>query len=81
MSKYRVGSKAYTVAKTFNEEYSKLLHALQTVFDGNINRFGDVIGLMKTLIVYGNRVVSTPIEDNGDPVIGPNAGPTYLMDE
>ena len=57
-----------------------MLHALQTVFDGNINRFGDVMGLMKTLIVYGNRVVSTPIEDNGDPVIGPNAGPTYLMD-
>ena len=41
-------------------------------------RFDDTFGLMKSLIVYGNRVVQTPIDDDGDPNIGPNAGPTYF---
>jgi hypothetical protein len=42
------------------------------------SRFDDTFGLMKSLMVYGSRVVQTPIEEGGDPNIGPNAGPTYF---
>ncbi|CAB4033861.1 Hypothetical predicted protein [Paramuricea clavata] len=78
MSKYKPDSQAYKNAQAFNDVYRKLLETLQSVFDGNVDRFDDAFGLMKSLIVYGMRVVQTPIEDGGDPNIGPNAGPTYF---
>lgn len=76
---YKFGSKAYTKAKTFNEMYSKLLHSLQIVFNGNVDNFDNTIGMMKPLLIYGDQLVQTPIEDDGNPEIGPNAGPTYTM--
>ena len=80
MSKYKIGSKAYKLSQQFNEVYSRLLHALQAVFNGNIKQFDDSMGLMKMLLVVGNQLVQTPIEDNGDAEVGPNAGPTYRND-
>ncbi|XP_028390804.1 uncharacterized protein LOC114515704 [Dendronephthya gigantea] len=77
MSKYKPNSQAYKNAEAFNHIYNTLLETMQSVFDGNVDRFDDTFGLMKSLIVYGNRVVQTPIDENGDPNEGPNAGPTY----
>jgi hypothetical protein len=39
--------------------------------------FGDTVAIMKDLLIHGNRLVQTPIEENGDPDIGPNTGPIY----
>ena len=78
MSKYKPDSQAYKNAQAFNDIYRRLLETLQSVFDGNVDRFDDTFGLMKSLIVYGSRVVQTPIDEDGDPNIGPNAGPTYF---
>ena len=78
MSKYKPNSIAYKNAQAFNDMYRQLLETMQMVFDGQVDRFDDAFGLMKSLIVYGNRVVQTPIDDNGDADVGPNAGPTYF---
>ena len=78
MSKYKPGSQAYKNAQAFNSMYRRLLETLQSVFDGNVERFDDTFGLMKSLMIYGSRVVQTPIDEDGDPNVGPNAGPTYF---
>ena len=54
-----------------------LLETLQSAFDGNVERFDDTFGLMKSLMIYGSRVAQTPIDEDRDPNVGPNAGPTY----
>jgi collagen type VI alpha len=77
MSMYKDGTRAQNVAKSFNKTYWKMLEKLQNVFDGNTFLFGDTVAIMKDLLIHGNRLVQTPIEENGDPDIGPNAGPIY----
>jgi collagen type VI alpha len=77
MSMYKDGTRAQNVAKSFNKTYWKMLGKLQNVFDGNTFLFGDTVAIMKDLLIHGNRLVQTPIEENGDPDIGPNAGPIY----
>lgn len=79
MSKYRPGSQAHNLASSFNVMYRGLLSCLQNVFNGYIDQFGDCIGQMKALVYYGRRLVQTPIEEGGDPHVGPNAAPTYTL--
>ena len=77
MSMYKDGTRTQNVAKSFSKTYWKMLEKLQNVFDGNTLLFGDTVAIMKDLLIHGNRLVQTPIEENGDPDIGPNAGPIY----
>ncbi|XP_028403091.1 uncharacterized protein LOC114525845 [Dendronephthya gigantea] len=81
MSMYKEGSRAKNVAKLFSKAYWRLLKALQNVFDGKTFLFGDTVAIMKDLLMHGNRLVQTPIGENGDPEVGPNAGPVYPTEE
>ena len=77
MSKYRNGSKAYKKAQTFNEVYTKLMRSLHNLFNGHPETLDDAMGLMYSVDFHLKKLVSTPIDDNGDPYVGPNAGPTF----
>ncbi|XP_028403095.1 uncharacterized protein LOC114525846 [Dendronephthya gigantea] len=81
MLMYKEGSRAENVAKLFSKSYWRLLKTLQNVFDGKTFLFGNTVAIMKDLLIHGNRLVQTPIEKNGDPHIGPNAGPIYPTEE
>ncbi len=79
MSKYKQGSRAYNLASSFNVKYRGLLACLQNVFNGYIKLFDNCIGQMKELVYYGKRLVQTPIQEGGDPEVGPNGAPTYTL--
>ena len=81
MSMYKEGSRAKNAAKLFSKSYWRLLKTLQNVFDGKTFLFRDTVAIMKDLLIHGNRLVQTPIEENGCPDIGPNAGPIYPTKE
>ena len=74
---YKEGSKASFQAQYFSTTYWRLLKTLQKVFDGNIPLFNDTFGIMKELLMAGYQLVQLPIDENGDPDVGPNAGPVY----
>jgi len=77
MSKYTPGSKAYRQAERFNKVYTKLLKSLEGVFNGYPDTLQDALGLMYSVDLHLRNLVRTPIDDNGDPDVGPNAGPTF----
>ena len=77
MSNYKDGSKAYNQAQIFNKVYTKLMKSLHNVFNGHPEALNDTIGLMYSVHFHLKKLVSTPIDDNGDPYVGPNAGPTF----
>jgi len=77
MSKYKPGSNAYRQAERFNKVYTKLLKSLDNVFNGHPEKLKDALGLMYSVNLHLKNLVRTPIEDNGDPDVGPNAGPTF----
>ena len=82
MKQYTPGTKAYYHANSFRESYSNLLRSLQSVFDsGQVSQFKQAMGIMKELVVHGRKLVKTPIDKDGDPNIGPNAGPIFPTDE
>lgn len=77
MSKYSPGSKAYRQAERFNKAYTTLLKSLNNVFNGHPHKLKDALGLMYSVDLHLRNLVRTPIDDNGDPDVGPNAGPTF----
>ncbi|XP_078360553.1 uncharacterized protein LOC144644871 isoform X2 [Oculina patagonica] len=77
MSKYTPGSKAYRQAERFNKVYTKLLKSLEEVFNGHPETLQDALGLMYSVDLHMQNLVRTPIDENGDPDVGPNAGPTF----
>ena len=77
MAMYKNGSKAFYEAQYFSSSYWRLLKTLQKVFDGDIPLFHHTFGIMKELLMSGQRLVQLPINENGDPDVGPNAGPVY----
>ena len=77
MTKYVKGSMAYRQAVRFNKVYTKLLKSLENVFNGRPDTLGDALGLMYSVDLHLTKLLRTPVEDNGDPYIGPNAGPTF----
>ena len=77
MSKYNPGSDAYRQADMFNKVYTKLLKSLDNVFNGHPKSLEDAIGLMYSVDLHLRNLVRTPIDDSGDPDVGPNAGPTF----
>lgn len=77
MYKYAPGSKAHIEAMMFNQIYTKLLLSLHIAFNGHPDKMPDAISIMHNLVIHLNRLMRTPIDDNGDPDIGPNAGPTF----
>ena len=77
MSKYVEGSKAHRQAERFNMIYTKLLKSLENVFNGRPDTLKDALGLMYSVDLHLRNVVRTPVDDNGDPDVGPNAGPTF----
>lgn len=79
MSRYQPGSKAYRQAVRFNKAYTRLLKslAMDKVFNGHPDTVRDAIGCMYSVDIHLKRLVKTPIEDKGDPLVGPNAGPTF----
>ena len=79
MSKYTPGSKAYRKAERFNKVYTKLLKSLEALFNGYPDTLQDALGLMYSVDIHLRNLVRTPIDDNGDPNIGPNAGPTFVF--
>ena len=78
MSKY-LKTKIFKMAKTFNKVYTQLLKNLERVFNGHPGAIKDTMGLMYSVTLYAKRLVSTPLDPNGDPNIGPNAAPTYTF--
>ncbi|XP_028414929.1 uncharacterized protein LOC114538017 [Dendronephthya gigantea] len=81
MSMYKEGSRVEILAKLFSKSYWRLLKLLQNVFDGKTYLFGDSVAKMKDLLIHGNSLVQMPIEENGNPEVGPNAGPIYPTNE
>ena len=77
MSKYTQGSSAYRKAERLNKVYTKLLKSLEEVFNGHPDSLNDALGLMYSVDLHLRNLVRTPIDDNGDPDVGPNAGPTF----
>ena len=77
MSKYTPGSKAYRQAVMFNKVYTNLLKSLENTFNGYPDTLRDALGLMYSVDLHMKNLVRTPIDDNGDPNDGPNAGPTF----
>ncbi|XP_078360554.1 uncharacterized protein LOC144644874 [Oculina patagonica] len=77
MSNYTPGSKAYRKAERFNKVYTKLLKSLEDLFNGHPDSLNDALGLMYSVDLHLKNLVRTPIDDNGDPNVGPNAGPTF----
>ena len=51
--------------------------AMDKVFYGHPDTVRDAIGCMYSVDIHLKRLVKTPIEDKGDPLVGPNAGPTF----
>ena len=77
MSNYKKGSKAYNQAQLFNKVFTKLVKSLHNVFNGHPETLNDTIGLMYSVHLHLKNLVRMPIDDNGDPYVGPNAGPTF----
>lgn len=77
MSKYKKGSNAYRQAEMFNMVYTKLPKSLENVFNGRPETLKDALGLMFSVDLHLRNLLATPIDDNGDPDVGPNAGPTF----
>lgn len=75
--KYTPGSRPDVLNKEFNRIYTNLLRSLEVVFNGHPEKFVDALGLMMTVDRYLKRLVQTPLEEQGDPTVGPNAGPTF----
>lgn len=75
--KYTPGSRPDVLNKEFNRIYTNLLRSLEVVFNGHPEKFVDALGLMMTVDRYLSRLVQTPLEEQGDPTVGPNAGPTF----
>jgi len=63
-------------ARQFSFVYTKLLKALQRVFDGEPQQFGAALGLMYELKLAGQILCSLPAIKNNSPT-GFNAGPTF----
>lgn len=80
--KYKINSKAHRYSLQFDSMYTKLLKCFHNVFNGEIFKMKNCMAMMYNLMVQGEKLVRTPIEENGDPLIGPNAGPTFsFIDE
>ena len=77
LSDYTPGSKAYRQAVLFNETYNRMLESLDYVFNGHPGNMQDAIGLMYAVELHLKTLLRMPIDDNGDPDIGPNAGPLF----
>lgn len=77
MSMYKPGSRAHFHAMLFNKAYTRLLRSLEKAFNGNPNQIIDAIGMMFSVELHLKNLIRTPIDDNGNPEIGPNAGPTF----
>ena len=75
--KYTPGSRPDVLNKEFNRIYTNLLRSLEVVFNGHPEKFVDALGLMMTVDRYLRRLVQTPLEEQGDPTVGPNAAPTF----
>ena len=75
--KFTPGSRADVQNREFNRLYTNLLRALEVTFNGRPEKFGDALGLMFSIDRHLKRLVRTPLEENGDPTVGPNAGPTF----
>lgn len=75
--KYPPGSRADVLNKEFNRLYTNLLRSLHVTFNGHPDKFVDALGLMFSIDRHLKRLVQTPLEKNGDPYVGPNAGPTF----
>lgn len=78
LSDYTPGSKAYRQAVLFNKAYTKLFKSLENAFNGNPHEgLENAIGLMYGVELHLKKLLRTPVDDDGDPDIGPNAGPTF----
>ena len=77
---FRTGSKAFIQAKLFNKVYTKLLKTLEVTFNGKPDEIGNALGLMFSVELHLKNLVRIPIDDvNGNPEVGPNAGPTFTF--
>ena len=80
MSMYAPGSRAHSKAVLFNKVYTRLLRALEITFNGNPSDIQKDISLMFSVELHLRNLVRTPIDDvNGNPEVGPNAGPTFTF--
>ena len=77
MSKYTPGSKAFRKAERFNKMYTRLLKSIEDAFNGHPDSMNNARSLMYSVDLHLKDLVRTPIDDNGDPDVGPNAGPTF----
>ncbi|KAL9973993.1 hypothetical protein ACROYT_G020520 [Oculina patagonica] len=71
------GSRADVLNREFNKLYTNLLRSLEVTFNGHPDKFGDALGLMFSIDRHLKTLVRTPLEQDGDPTVGPNAGPTF----
>ena len=69
---YPAGSRARTLAETFNVAYTNLLRALERAFNGDPGNIKVALGLMYELRLAAVALVSTPLRGTGL-----NAAPTF----
>ncbi|CAD5113095.1 unnamed protein product [Dimorphilus gyrociliatus] len=77
--KYKINSKAHRYSLQFDSMYTKLLKCFHELFNGHTNKMRFCMSMMYSLLVQGEKLVRTPIEEGIDPMIGPNAGPTFTF--
>lgn len=77
LRKFAPGSRADVLNREFNKLYTNLLRSLNVTFNGHPEKLGDAVGLMFSIDRHLKRLVRTPLEEDGDPTVGPNAGPTF----
>ena len=69
------GTRPYTVAWAFHQQYRSLLRQLQTVFDGNPEGIKDTVSTMETLVVFGKRAAAEKM--NPELCDSETAGPVW----
>ena len=77
LARFVPGSRADILNREFNQRYTDLLRSLDVVFNGNPEKFTDALGLMFSIDRHLKNLVRTPLYPDGDPNVGPNAGPTF----
>ena len=77
LRKFVPGSQADVLNRELNKLYTNLHRSLEVTFNCHPEKLGHTLGLMFSIEKHLKRLVLTPLEQDEDPTLGPNVGPTF----
>ena len=77
LRKFVPGSQVGVLKRKLNKLYTNLHRSLEVTFNGHPEKLGHALGLMFSIDKHLKRLVLTPLEQDEDPTLGPNVGPTF----